>query len=57
MKKMNLEQMANVEGGGWLEGLGCAAGIGLVIGGAGGANIFAFVEGVLVINEYCDKVF
>lgn len=57
MKELSLEKMENIEGGGWLEGLGCAAGIGLVIGGAGGANPLAFVDGVLAIYEYCPDVY
>lgn len=57
MKELSLEQMEKIEGGGWLEGLGCAAGIGLVIAGAGGANIFAFVGGVMAIDDYCGQVF
>ena len=57
MKELNLEQMEQIQGGGWLEGLGCAAGIGLVVAGAGGANIFAFVAGVGAIDHYCGRVF
>lgn len=55
MKTLSIKKMENVEGGGWLEAVGCGAGIGLVVASAG-VNIFAFAEGVLVIYTYCGEI-
>lgn len=58
MKKLEVNQMENVQGGGWLEGVGCAAGVGLVVLSVAptGINIVAFATGVGAIHDYCDKI-
>ena len=57
MKKLELYQMENVEGGkiSWLNLTGCLAGAAMV-GISAGVNIFAFVTGVLAIEAYCGNV-
>ncbi len=58
MKRLELSQMVNVQGGGWLEGVGCGAGIALVVLSVAptGLNVVAFGAGVVAIADYCDKV-
>ena len=59
MKELDLEQMEKVEGGGWLEGIGCGAGIALVFLSVAptGLNVAAFATGVVTISDYCGDVF
>ena len=58
MKILNVEKIEQIEAGGWLEGIGCAAGIALVIASVAptGTNIIAFATGVEAIAEYCGNV-
>ena len=58
MKKIELYQMEKLEGGkiNWLNTIGCAAGIAMVVASAG-VNIFAFAAGVIAIDAYCGGVY
>ena len=51
--------MEGIEGGGWLESIGCGAGIALVILSVAptGLNIAAFATGVIAIDGYCGDIF
>ncbi len=55
MRKLDLEQMESIEGGGWIDGVGCGAGIVMVFAAAG-VNFAAFVAGVVAIDQYCGNV-
>lgn len=59
MKTLSFEKMERIEGGGWLNGIGCGAGIALVVLSVApsGLNIFAFAVGVEAISDYCGGVF
>lgn len=58
MKKLELYQMENVEGGkiNWFNAVGCAAGVGMIYASFG-VNIFAFAAGVIAIDAYCGGVY
>lgn len=55
MKELSLETMSDIEGGSWIDAVGCAAGITLVVASVG-VNIFAFAAGVGAIDYYCGNV-
>ena len=61
MKELSLEKMEKIQAKGWIDALGCAAGITLVIASAttpagGVGNILAFATGVEAIDEFCGYV-